>query len=265
MTPSSYLNGLDGPAGDFTSPPDANLPEAVLSFDEARASRFAKSVAGDFNPLHDEGHSRFCVPGDLLFAALVSRYGLRANTNVSFANMLSARAFVRLPADDDESVHLFDERDREVLGWFSRGERIADGDFARQLVLQYVRFSGETFPDILVPMMREANVMVNTKRPLAIYKDMAITLDAAAVLTGIKDGCELLLAPDEHTFSVTDKKGAARLQFKILLNQHVVGEGEKHFVLGGLRPFEEAAIQALVAEYQERKRAWREDEAEAGA
>lgn len=256
MTPGSYLNGLEGPPGDFGAHPETFAQVAVLSFDETRASRFAKSVAGDFNPLHDEGHSRFCVPGDLLFAALASRYGLRAQTEVSFASMLAARAQVRLPEHCDEQLQLLDERDREVLSWSSRGERIQDTEFNRRLVHEYVRFSGETFPDILVPMMRDAGVMVNTARPLAVYKDMSIKLDADTVHAALTDGLDVRLVSGDHQFSVSGKKGAARLQFDIELNQQRVGVGEKQFVLGGLRPFDEAAISALVTEYQQRKAAW---------
>ena len=41
-----------------------------------QASRFAKEVAGDFNPIHNPDARRFCVPGDLLFALLLSHFGL---------------------------------------------------------------------------------------------------------------------------------------------------------------------------------------------
>lgn len=41
-----------------------------------QASYFAKEIAGgDFNPIHDPDARRFCVPGDLLFTIVVSRFG----------------------------------------------------------------------------------------------------------------------------------------------------------------------------------------------
>ena len=40
-----------------------------------QGSRFAKEVAGDFNPIHDHDSKRFCVPGDLLFAIALSDFG----------------------------------------------------------------------------------------------------------------------------------------------------------------------------------------------
>jgi len=47
-----------------------------IHFSRQQASRFAKEVAGDFNPIHDQEAKRFCVPGDLLFALVLSKYGL---------------------------------------------------------------------------------------------------------------------------------------------------------------------------------------------
>ena len=41
-----------------------------------QASRFAKEVAGDFNPIHNLDAKRFCVPGDLLFSLVLAKYGL---------------------------------------------------------------------------------------------------------------------------------------------------------------------------------------------
>ena len=39
-----------------------------------QASRFAKSVAGDYNPIHNPDARCFCVPGDLLFTQIVLRH-----------------------------------------------------------------------------------------------------------------------------------------------------------------------------------------------
>ena len=44
-----------------------------------QASQFAKEIAGDFNPIHDPDARRFCVPGDLLFAIVLARFGLSEN------------------------------------------------------------------------------------------------------------------------------------------------------------------------------------------
>lgn len=256
MNPGEYLNGLDGPHWGQSADSGKALSSTVLTFDEQRSSAFAKSVAGDFNPLHDVGQSRFCVPGDLLFAALVSRYGLYAHTSVSFANMLPARSRLALPADIGNRLMLIDERDRQVLSLFVEGDCLADAWFSENLVTEYVQFSGRAFPELLVPMMREAEVMVNPSRPLVIYKDMAIRLDAPAVEKGMSDRQSLTLIPQKQMLEVSEKKGAASIQFSIELDGARVGEGEKQIVLGGLRPYNEALISTVVDEYGARKHAW---------
>ena len=164
---------------------------------------------------------------------------------------------MRLPARVEGRLHLLDEREREVMGWLAEGEHVAGSEFARKLVLEYVRFSGRAFPGMLVPMMRESGSMVNPARPLVIYKDMAIRLDADAVNAGLANGCEVVLEPGDHKLTVNDnKKGAAQLHFSVRLNDVVVGDGEKHFVLSGLRPIENEVLDALVAEYEQRKDEW---------
>lgn len=57
---------------------------AQLSIGADQASDFAKTVSNDFNPIHDPGNRRFCVPGDLLFALAVERYGLAQSMQFHF-------------------------------------------------------------------------------------------------------------------------------------------------------------------------------------
>jgi len=228
------------------------LSSDAVGFDEAGASAFAKGVAGDFNPIHDPGSTRFCVPGDLLFAVLLARYGAHARTAVRFAGMLDAGVPLALPAATDVtplSVHLADPRGREILSFFGDGARHADADFVERLSLEYVRFSGRTFPEILVPLMREAGAMINPARPLVIYKDMALQVERPSA-------GELRLDAAGAALTVNGKKGAARLQFTIEDDEGRVGEGEKNLVLSGLRAFDEPAMDAVVAAYEARRQAW---------
>ena len=53
-----------------------------------QASQFAKEIAGDFNPIHDPDARRFCVPGDLLFAIVLARFGLSENMTFRFRSLL---------------------------------------------------------------------------------------------------------------------------------------------------------------------------------
>ena len=141
----------------------------TVSFTEDLASAFAKGVAGDFNPIHDPQSKRFCVPGDLLFSVLLDRYGIAQTTGVQFSGMLDGKTAMLLPDNVTEHTHFVDENSKSLLSLFLQGPRIVNADFINCLTEQYVRFSGKTFPDILVPLMRKAGVMINPDRPLVIY------------------------------------------------------------------------------------------------
>jgi len=258
---SEFLDGLapDEACAASERPPGG---ATVLRFDEARASAFAKGVAGDFNPLHDVGNKRFCVPGDLLFAALLQHYGLHEHVSVGFAGMLGAHSRLSLPADtgNGQRLHLTDERGRDVLGYYASGERLHDAVFIERLTEEYVSFSGRTFPAILMPLMERAGVMINPERPLIIYKDMAIRLDVAAVRASL-DACPagqadpdatLTLDAGHHDFNADGKKGAASIRFTIRRGQATLGEGEKNFVLTGLRAFDADAVAALIERHEAR-------------
>ena len=45
-------------------------------------------MAGDFNHIHDEDSKRFCVPGDLLFAVLLSKEGISQKMRFEFSGMV---------------------------------------------------------------------------------------------------------------------------------------------------------------------------------
>jgi len=220
-----------------------------VSFSAQQASLFAKGVAGDFNPIHDVDNKRFCVPGDLLFAVLLDRYGCRAQTSVQFSGMLAKDASLALPEVLDATtaaLHVKDNREREVLTFFSQGPSLGDGDFISRLSEEYVRFSGRTFPELLVPLMCDAGVMINPARPLVIYKDMSLRLS---------DACDdvLQLEVGDCACHVSGKKAAVRLGFTIRAGNGIIGEGEKNLVMGGLREFDQIAMQGVIDQYNDRK------------
>jgi len=68
-----------------------------------QASQFAKSVAGDFNPIHDPDARRFCVPGDLLFSLLLNRIGLSRHISVEFTGMVDEKHTLQLEHTDTDS------------------------------------------------------------------------------------------------------------------------------------------------------------------
>ena len=63
-------------------------PQGRVCFTREQASDFAKRVADDFNPLHDVDAKRFCVPGDLLFAVILSKYGISRHMQFVFSGMV---------------------------------------------------------------------------------------------------------------------------------------------------------------------------------
>lgn len=230
-------------------------------FEEAQASRFAKSVAGDFNPIHDPGSRRFCVPGDLLFSVLLSRFGVAANTTVEFSGMLDGKTRMQLPEKSGDAIDIVDSNDRALMSMRQSGVRFVNDSFIAHLCHEYVKFSGQTFPDILVPLMQSADIMINPDRPLVIYKDMSISFNESAnelfhaeisnQLTKLQQpiGERLSLISSGNVIEVNGRKGSVRLSFSIEAEGLQIGSGEKNMVLGGLREYDEPAMMAIVEQY----------------
>lgn len=216
--------------------------ERGMRFTDTQANHFAKGVAGDFNPIHDIGAKRFCVPGDLLFAALLDRYGVYEQLHVDLMSLVNADVVVELPETLAAHNEILDAQGRHLLSLDIAGDSTRDSNFVSSLVERYVQFSGKTFPDILVELMRENNAMINPARPLVIYKDMSLKLDTLT-------GDDLSLELDNATLDVDGKKGKACLQFVIRNGTDVVGRGEKNMLLSGLREFDESAMTEIVALY----------------
>lgn len=250
-----------------------NEDGGVVSFDELQASSFAKGVAGDFNPIHDPGSRRFCVPGDLLFTVLLYRYGVAQSTRVEFTGMLDAQSRITLPASTTQKLDLVDSRDKALLSLYLQGECVSDSIFISQLCEEYVRFSGQTFPDILVPLMRKANTMINPARPMVIYQSMAIDLNSAAVeaynrsvladetsrVDKIQSDSGLQLSLCGTDIQAEGRKGSVKLSFRIEAKGETLGSGEKNMLLSGLREFDEVAMQGVIDEYNKRRNCYLEN------
>ena len=223
-----------------------NLDGARLSFTRQQASDFAKSVAGDFNEIHDVGSKRFCVPGDLLFSVIIHHYGLRQTMGFSFSGMVGDDDVLILPEVNAREISIYDENDKKYLDISTNGAHSEDPQLIDSLTRSYVEFSGHTFPHVLVPLMREHNVMINTERPLLIYDHMRISLNTL-------DVDSVSLAFSESLFRLYGKRGDVALNYDLLCNGEKVGKGQKKMVLSGLREFDQAKIDALVELYTERK------------
>ena len=152
------------------------LSDSKLSFTRQQASDFAKKVAGDFNPIHDADSKRFCVPGDLLFSVIIHLYGLRQKMIFNFSGMVGDGTHLILPSCDGEHMAILDENDKKYLAIECSGDTSNNPALIQSLTKNYVEFSSQAFPHILVPLMSAQNVMINPDRPLIIYESMSFAV-----------------------------------------------------------------------------------------
>ncbi|WP_299981428.1 DUF3581 family protein [uncultured Pseudoteredinibacter sp.] len=217
-----------------------------FSFSREQASNFAKFIANDFNPIHDVDAKRFCVPGDLLFAISLAKVGLSRSMAVDFTDMVSDGIQLSLKNNEDGSNELVADNGKCYLKLFEEGEHSNDEALISSLSESYVAYSGLTFPHILVPLMREQNVMINPARPLVIYEGAKLELDRLDVK-------EANLVGAESKLEVNGKRGTVTLGFDVMSGKDRIGHGEKRMVLSGLREFDEQAMTDVVAYYKERQ------------
>ncbi len=215
-----------------------------------QASRFAKEIAGDFNPLHDADNKRFCVPGDLLFALVLARQGISRKMRFNFSGMLGDNATVRLPPMPSDTFALRDQAGKTYLEVTRETEAINNSALIENLIRHYVAFSGRNFPHILVPLMEKHQVMIHAARPLVIYESMSFDLHRLDLET-------LDLELSDSTLEIKGKRGDARLYFRFTSAGETIGSGFKKLILSGLRDYDAAAVQVLIDTYAGWKAAYR--------
>lgn len=220
-----------------------------ISFTREQASRFAKCIADDFNPLHDVDAKRFCVPGDLLFSLVLTKAGLSQEMSFNFSGMVINDINLTFPENIDDHFIITDEKEKEYLDVSASGTTSTNASLIESLVRSYVEFSGHTFPHILVELMAENNVMINPARPMVMYESMKISLNNLDVE-------QVELVHSNSTLSIDGKRGKACLRFDLVSNGEVVGKGEKHMMLSGLREFCKTTMDNVVADYEKVKSAY---------
>lgn len=211
-----------------------------------QASNFAKQIAGDFNPIHDGDAKRFCVPGDLLFALGLYNYGLSQHMRFNFGGMVSDSVPLLFPQTDASDISICDDKNKEYLNINRSGECSTNQAQISDLTQQYVKFSGQTFPHILVPLMKDKGVMINTDRPLVIYERMMINIDDFEFQAPT-------LELSSSSLEVDGKRGNVSLKFVVNANGKTIGHGEKNIVLSGLREYDQDKIDVLIKDYNGRK------------
>ncbi|AMF97816.1 DUF3581 domain-containing protein [Vibrio parahaemolyticus] len=219
---------------------------SYFQFTRRQASHFAKRKAGDFNPIHDEDNKRFCVPGDLLFAVLLSKGGISQKMRFEFSGMVGDGVRLTIKSDSEGNSSVVDDSGKEYLKVSRSGQKTSSSDFVEHVVTNYVQFSGMNFPHIMVPLMKEQQVMINSQRPLVIYESMEVEFSRLD-LTHPK------VEFSGASFDVEGKRGVVTLNFDFKENDVIIGKGVKRMVASGLKPYCQDAIDDLVDRFNARK------------
>ncbi len=223
-----------------------NINDDEIVINAKQGSDFAKVVANDFNPIHNTDAKRFCVPGDLLFAIALNQYGLHTQMKFQFRELVKADISLTYPPKlntlDSVQIEVVNSRDKTVLDVLASGKSSKNSKQLEQLIKNYVAFSGQNFPHILVPLMKQHNVMINPSRPLVIYENMSLNFDTL-------DFTSIDIALEDASLSVNGKRGDTKLYFVITSKGKKVGSGIKSLVLSGLREYEQSSIDQMCQEY----------------
>lgn len=221
------------------------------SINRQQASHFAKKIAGDFNPIHDEDNKRFCVPGDLLFSLVLAKAGISQHMVFEFGGMVSDDSPLHIETVSDSEMQLKDNDNKTYLTVKHQGDVTHDQGLIDHITKNYVQFSGKNFPHIMVPLMQAHQTMINTQRPLVIYESMELNLlrldlnDPSVELT-------------DSIMDVDGKRGSVTLHFAFKEGDEVVGMGKKRMVMSGLRPYNQDDIDELVTRFTQLKSAFNE-------
>jgi hypothetical protein len=226
---------------DFYSIHDGNV-----SIGAKQASMFAKEVAYDFNPLHDVDAKRYCVPGDLLFSLALEKYGLSQNMHFIFSGMVGHDVLLNFPDTDADQIDVTDNQGKTYLQIERSGDLSRDSALIESFIRDYVAFSGQNFPYVLVPLLAKEKVMFNINRPLVIYESMTLSFHH---LDFRQASVEML----EPKMEVNGKRASAFLNFQIKTGGDMVGTGFKKLAISVPSDYKAESMQAFVDEYLARK------------
>lgn len=222
--------------------------QGQIAITPEQASSFAKTVAQDFNPIHDVDHKRFCVPGDLLFALTLGKYGLSQKMQFQFEGMVGKGVDLKFPDALSPAFSIKDGNEKQYLSVVCSGDVNQDQTLIEAFVRSYVAFSGLNFMEVLVPLMEEHQVMINAARPLVIYEKMAFDLQHF-------DFLQPKLALEKAELAINGKRGDVTLFFNIIADGTVVGTGIKSLIMSGLRAYDQEQMNQLIHQYESSKKA----------
>lgn len=224
--------------------------DGIVRISAEQASNFAKQQCQDFNPIHDPDNKRFCVPGDLLFSLALYEYGISDSMSFTFTNMVGDNMGLVFPKDDGEQIVICNEQGKSVLEITRQGNTCHDLVLIETLIKNYVEFSGQNFPTLLMPLMKKHDVMFNPARPLVMYNSMSFEFDTLTLDE------QLNVVLTDTAFEVEGKRALNDLQFAIKDGDKIIGRGIKKLVVAGLKPYDHAPITAFSDAYQARRSAF---------
>lgn len=207
-----------------------------------QASRFAKEIADDFNPIHNPDAQRFCVPGDLLFSLVLAKYGISPKMTFIFKGMVGDNDPLDFSPTDANTLDISNGADKVYLRVEREGGILKNPVLAETLSRNYVAFSGHNYPYTIQPLLTSQQVMLNPERPLVIYERMLFELDTLDLENPILEAKQAELV-------VNGKRGEVNLNFAIKSAGKTVGHGFKRLLVSGLIPHEQAVADKLVADY----------------
>ena len=219
-----------------------SISDNKVSFSRQQASDFAKKIADDFNPLHDIDAKRFCVPGDLLFAVALEKAGLHQKMSFTFSAMVSNDIVLNFPEVINDTFIIKDDNEKEYLDISVAGQKTNNKLLIHSLIDAYVGFSGQTFPHILGQLMASNNVMINPTRPMVMYESMSLELNSL-------DITDITLVLSQTNLTLNGKRGSACLEFDLLAQGKIIGQGKKHMLLSGLKVYCPEAMAELSNRY----------------
>ncbi|RBW46788.1 DUF3581 domain-containing protein [Psychromonas sp. B3M02] len=217
--------------------------DSNITISAEQASIFAKKECQDFNPIHDPDSKRFCVPGDLLFSLALKEYGVSKSMSFTFTNMVGDNIPLTFPEATSDDIVVTNAQGKSVLEINKSGETTQDLGLIESLIKNYVVFSGQNFPTLLMPLMKKHQVMFNPARPLVMYNSMSFEFDSLTLTNPLR--VELA----ESKLEVESKRANEFLHFDIYDGDKIIGRGIKTVVVGGLKPYDHDAITAFADNY----------------
>lgn len=230
--------------------PYYNQQEKQILVSAEQASTFAKKECHDFNPIHDPDNKRFCVPGDLLFSLALQEYGVSESMSFTFTNMVGDNMPLLFPKSDAKEIVVTNAQGKSVLEISRSGNVSNDPQLIESIIKNYVVFSGQNFPSLLMPLMKKHQVMFNPARPLVMYNSMNFEFDSLSLTNPLK--VELA----ESKLEVEPKRANNFLHFDIFDGDKVIGRGIKTMVVAGLKPYDHESITTFTENYLARRNAF---------